>query len=222
MKGYRFVTKNLTSQHGKVKWDIGKWNKLGNDAPLKLCQNGFHASQKPLDSLNYDFGTRWFICEARGRILKGIDKFCAREMRLVKETPPKVIKQFAIDCAYRVLPIFEKQRTNDTRPRLALEVAQNYLDKHNEANAQGLAAAEAAARAAAWDARAAGDAAWAAAGAARAARAAGDAAWAAGDAARAAAGAAAGAARAARAAAWAAERKWQNRHLSRLIRKEEQ
>ena len=196
MKGYRFVTDKLESQHGLVKWEIGKWNKLDNDGPLELCLNGFHASQKPIDSLDYDFGTRWFTCEARGTILKGDDKFCATEMRLLKEIPNKAIQQFAIDCAYRVLPIYEKDCPKDNRHRKALDASQTYLDNPTKKNKAKLAAARAAAWAAARDAARA--AAWAAARDAGAARAAGAAA---GD------------------AAWDAERKWQNRHLLSLIRK---
>ena len=167
IKGYRFVNGNLKSKHGKVKWELGKWNKLDNGEPLQLCQNGFHASQRPIDSLNYIFGTRWFECEARGEILKDIDKFCATEMRLVREIPTKVIRQFAIDCAWRVLHIFEEKYPDDKRPRKALEAAQVYLNNPTKVNKDKLAAARAA-----W---AAGDAAWAAGAAARAAWAAGDA-----------------------------------------------
>ena len=208
IKGYRFVNGNLKSKHGKVKWELGKWNKLDNGEPLQLCQNGFHASQRPIDSLNYIFGTRWFECEARGEILKDIDKFCATEMRLVREIPTKVIRQFAIDCAWRVLHIFEEKYPDDKRPRKALEAAQVYLNNPTKVNKDKLDAA--------------GDAAWAAGDAARAAT------WAAARAATWAAGAAAWAA--ARAAAWAAgdaaraagdaEIKWQNKHLINLIRKQ--
>ena len=230
IKGYRFVNGNLKSKHGKVKWELGKWNKLDNGEPLQLCQNGFHASQRPTDSLNYIFGTRWFECEARGEILKDIDKFCATEMRLVREIPTKVIRQFAIDCAWRVLHIFEEKYPDDKRPRKALEAAQVYLNNPTKVNKDKLdAAGDARAARAAWDAAwAARDAAWAARDA-RAARAAWDAAWAAGAAwdARAAARDAAGT------AAWAAgdaardagdagdaEIKWQNKHLINLIRKQ--
>ena len=91
---------------------------------------------------------------------------------------------FAADCAEQVLPLFERDRPDDSRPRRAIEVAR---DPH----------ASAATRAAAWAARIAErDAANAAArAAARAANAAARAAaWAASDAASAAASAAAWAA----------------------------
>jgi Imm-5 like putative immunity protein len=142
----------------------------------------------------------------------------------------RLARIFACDCAERVLPIFERERPHDARPRAAIGVARRYAASRatNEERDAAWAAAGDAARDAAWAAAgdAARDAAWAAAGAAAlaaagdAARAAArdaawaaagaaardaawDAAWAAaGAAAWAAAGAAAGAA--ARAAAWAA------------------
>jgi hypothetical protein len=168
VKGYRFVTDDLQSEHGNTQWEIGKWQKLDNDEPLALCQNGFHASQKPIDSLNYVFGTRWFTCEARGKILKDDDKFCAIEMRLVNEIPNRVIEQFAIDCAWRILPIFEQEYPNDKRPRLAIKAARQYLkfptqenlDKLTAARAAAGDAAGAAARAAAWAAARAAETKW--------------------------------------------------------------
>jgi hypothetical protein len=104
------------------------------------------------------------------------------------------LRGFACDCAERVLPLFEKQHPDDTRPRVAIETARRYA--RGEATEEELAAAEAAAGAA-----------WAAAGAAGAA----------GAAARAAARAAASAARAAAgAAAGCAERQWQADRLRAL------
>ena len=193
LKGYRFVTDDLESQHGDTQWEIGKWQKC--EGEVSLCRNGFHGSQKPIDSLSYVFGTRWFECEAKGDILKDTDKFCASGMRLVREIPKKVLQQFAIDCAWRVLHIFEEKYPDDKRPRQAIEAARAYLQNPCEENRAAADAADAADAARAADAAAyATRAADAAAYAARAA-----------DAAR---------------AAYAAERKWQNKHLLNLIKKE--
>jgi hypothetical protein len=106
----------------------------------------------------------------------------------------RLCRLFAADCAESVLPIFERHRPDDDRPRHAISVGRD----PNSTDA---------ARAAAGDAAraAAGDAAWAASCAAEAAaRAAGAAARAAAEAAARAAGAAAWVA--ARAAAWDAAR----------------
>ena len=161
VKGYRFVTDNLNSQHNDYQWKIGKWKKLENNRPLILCENGLHASRQPLDSLNYCFGTKWFHCEAKGEIIEGNDKFCAREMRLTKEIPTLVIKRFAIEAAKHVLPIHEKFCSNDKRPRKAIEAAEAYLETPSKENLNILNKAIDAAWDAAWDAaRAARDKEW--------------------------------------------------------------
>ena len=197
MKGYRFVTNDLKSEHENIQWEIGKWQKC--KGKLSLCECGFHASEKPIDSINYISGTRWFECEAKGKILKDRDKFCASEMRLTQEIPNKVLRQFAIDCARRILHIFEEKYPIDTRPRRALEAARTYLQNPCEENRLTLVNASYASYAATHAARAAYvsyDAANAAANAANAANAA-----------------------YALYVAYDAERKWQNRHLLNLIRK---
>ena len=189
MKGYRFVTEDLRSEHGTVQWVVDEWQHFKGN--LEMCKTGLHASKEPMDSLRYIFGSRWFICEAKGKILKDTDKFCASDMRLLKEIPVTVIKRFAIECAKHVLPIFEKEHPSDKRPREAIEATEKYLAEPTEENLKKLDAARNAAGAAQDAAWAAWAAAWAAWAAAR------DAAW---------------------AAARAAEEKWQKRTLNKLIK----
>ena len=105
----------------------------------------------------------------------------------------RLSRHFSAWCAEQALPIFERERPNDPRPRNAIAVARDDGATDQERDA---------ARAAAWDA------AWAAGAAA------GDTA----RAARAAAGAAAGdAAWAARAAAWDAARDAQTNQLRKML-----
>lgn len=204
--------------------DVGaveKWE--GN---LVMCAKGLHASVHPFDALHYAPGPVLRVVECGGDIIKGEDKLICRErIEIARIDATDILRAFAVDCAARVLPLFEAEHPNDRRPREALEVATRYLI--GEATDAELDAARDAAWAAARDA--ARDAARAAAGAAAraaarvAARAAAwaaarvaamDAAW---DAARDAAGAAAGAA--AWAAAWAAEKKWQRKHFATMVRR---
>ena len=192
----------------------------------ELCSTGFHASRRPLDALSFAPGP--WLCRVRleGEVVRDDDK-AVGSRRVLLAGPVDVSRElrlFACDCAERVLPLFERERPDDARPRMAIEIARRYAN--GKAVSEETAAAGDAARAAAGDAAwaaawaaagdAARDAAWAAArAAARAAAwdAAGDAAWAA---ARAAAGAAAG--DAARDAAGAAARDWQNRRLAKMFR----
>jgi len=198
---YRFVTEDLKSQHGEVQWVVGEWQKY--NGKLELCVSGFHGCREPMHSLEYVYGDRWFLAEARGEIFEGRNKFCTSEMRLVKEVPIKVIHQWMVDAAYRVLHIYEEKYPEDMRPRKALEAKQAWIDNSCEETTVAARAATAATRAAA-EAEAVADAAtwaaWAAAGAAAGVVRAG--AW---------------AARAA-GAAEAAEKKWQREHLEYLMR----
>ena len=73
-----------------------------------------------------------------------------------KDKRKKVQISFAILCAKAVLPIFENQFLSDTRPRQAIEAAENYLLNHSSRDAAD----------AAYAAYAAADAAYAAARAA--------------------------------------------------------
>lgn len=147
---YRFVTKGLKSKNGDTQWAIGEWQK--QEGELSLCKNGFHACLDPRDSLGRIFGERWFQAEARGVILHDDDKFCASEMRLVAEIPAMVIHQWMVDCAHRVLHLYETKYPDDKRPRLALEAKQAWTDDPSDENLKNLAAARDAAQAAARDA----------------------------------------------------------------------
>jgi hypothetical protein len=216
---YRFVTEDLRSKNGDVQWVPGEWVK--HDGPLKPCKSGLHASRDPLDGLSYVCGDRWYIAQARGKIIEDDDKFCASEMRIVKEIPLTVIQRFTIDCAERTLKNFEEKYPEDRRPREAIEAARRCLEDPTEENRL---AARSAARSAAWSA--AESAAWSAAESAAesaAWSAAESAAESAGLAARSAAWSAAESAElAARSAAWSAtwsaEKKWQRSHLKKLIK----
>jgi hypothetical protein len=171
--------------------------------------------------------------ETRGEIREVASKVIALEARLVRRVgvlDEVTLRLWACGCAERVLPIYERERPGDLRPRQAVEVARRYA--RGEATLEELDAARDAAvcadRAAAWAASyaasyaavaAAGDAARDAARAASyaasaAARAATDAAWGAARAAWAAAWDAAWA------AAWAAERQWQGERLLAYLRGE--
>jgi len=204
---YRFVTEDLRSENGVMQWSIGEWRRV--EGELSLCNNGLHACREPTQSLSYVFGERWFSAEARGEILEEGDKFCAREMRLLKEIPIMVIHQWAVDCAYRVLSVYEEEYPGEMSPRLALEARQAWIDNpcpETDA-ARDAASATARATASAVARYAARDAAWAAARYAASATA------------RAVARYAAWAVASAAASATArdAEEKWQREHLQELM-----
>jgi len=49
-------------------------------------------------------------------------------MDLVSQTGQKTLAVWAIDCAERILPYFEKQYPEDKRPRQAIETLQKWID----------------------------------------------------------------------------------------------
>jgi hypothetical protein len=223
--GYKWIKKDMTSAHGNLKWELGKWQK--HDGGLSMCKAGFHACKTPLQSLEYIYGDRWFMVEYKGSIIKKDDKFVCTEMRLIKEIDvKKVMLPLACICARRSLKHFEDKYPKDDRPRKAIEAAETYIKNPTEKNRSAAESAESAAWSAAWSAEsaarsAARSAAWSAESAAWSA------AWSAAESAESAARSAESAARsaarsaaesAAESAARSAEKKWQNTELLKLIK----
>ncbi len=228
--GYKWLTADMRSVYKDIQWVLGEWRRY--EGQLELCNSGFHACRTALQSLDYRYGSRLFLVEARGGLLSGDDKFVCKDMRLVRELPgDRIVLDFMIAVLKNCLFRYENKYPDGFHPRNVLDALEAYKQDPCDYTRKLIGAARAAARAAAGSAAraaaraaagdAAGDAAraaaWAVAGdaAGNAARAA------AGDAARAAARAAAWAAagNAAGNAARAAERGWQEKKLEQIIRK---
>ena len=205
MKAWHFLPAigQLANGGGPVK--LGEW--LQYEGDLILCQQGYHASRRLIDALNYAPGPIACRVEVAGHIIKGDDKFVAQRRRVIVWCDAtEVLRRFARPCALDVVHLWD-----------APDVVVQYLNTGDEPlraaawAAAGAAARDAAGAAARDAAGAAARSAWAAAwGARAAARGARAAAWGARDAAGAAAGAAAR-------SAWAAARAKQNRRLTAMI-----
>jgi hypothetical protein len=192
---WKFLREGMRSENGEHTWEIGRWYEAAG--PLELCVNGFHCSRRILDAMRFVQGEILAEVEVRGEALAGGDKSCHRSMRVIRawKFQRRDWLELAIYSAELVLPIWEQEYPDDSRPRQAIDAAKAVLASDTpETRAAANAAANAAGAAA--NAANAAWAAWAAWAAANAANAAG-AAWAAGDAARAAGAAAGDAARAA-------------------------
>ena len=148
-------TWSLPTKNADGSWEPGDWWEV--TGPLVPCENGLHlcnGEEQLLERLGP------LICEAEydGERLDAADKVVVRRARLtriVETWDARTARLFACDCAERVLPLFERVRPNDNRPRQAIETARRFAN--GKATMHELSAAGAAARAAAWDAR---DAAW--------------------------------------------------------------
>jgi len=191
---FKFLATDMMAPIGHGRYTLNRWCSVRG--PLVPCGNGLHAA--PADNLvsfisetlwRVEIGDEflWHEDDALGR------KLVARRMRVVEQITTwneRSARLFAADCAERVLPLFEAQCPDDTRPRQAIETARRFAD--------GLASREelATARGAAWAADSAPySAAYSAAD--RAYRAASRAADSAADS--------------------AAERQWQNAHLAEML-----
>ena len=123
----------------------GEW--LSESLPITLCEKGLHASLCPFDALQYAPGPNLALVELRGEIIKGDDKLCASERRIIARfDATDLLWEQARKSALSVIHLWE-----------APQVVREYLETGDESK-----------RAAAWDAAwgAAWDAAWDAARAA--------------------------------------------------------
>ena len=154
--GYKFLTAEMESKNGDCgKWVLGEWKR--HEGPLEMCHSGFHYCKEPLGAFEYVYGDILTVVEARGAEITEGDKTVAREMRVVKVLDTKrVAVRFAVACARRSLPRYEKDYPDDKRARTAIEAAEAYLKDPSEANrsaawsaAESAESAESAARSAA-------------------------------------------------------------------------
>jgi hypothetical protein len=132
---------------------------------LELCRFGLHASIEPRDALKYAPGPLVSRVELSGTILKGDDKLCASQRKVLWiADATKILHEFACLCAEDALKV---SGWNDERSVKAIEAKRKWLK--GEISDDELSAAESAAwsvvRSAAWSAAesAAWSAAWSAA-----------------------------------------------------------
>jgi hypothetical protein len=166
VKYYKFLTADGHAAHGVGKWNLPQGDQPGEWMPdiqggIVPCSNGYHAC-RPQDVALWLNATMYEL-EYEGDIIEANDKVVGRRARLLRKIDAwddRTARLFAADCAERVLPIFEKERPGDDRPRRAIQAARDYANGIIDAAARD--AARDAARAAAWDAAwdAAGAAAW--------------------------------------------------------------
>ena len=165
MKAWHFLPAmgQLANGGGPVK--LGEW--LQYEGDLILCQQGYHASRRLIDALNYAPGPIACRVEVAGHIIKDDDKFVAQRRRVIVWCDAtEVLRRFARPCALDVVHLWD-----------APDVVVQYLNTGDEPLRAAARDAAGSARAAAGSARDAAGSARDAAGAA--ARAAARSAWAA-------------------------------------------
>ena len=160
---YKVLAEDGSACHGgSGRWTRGRWRSVRGE--LVACRHGLHVVT--VAQLPAWLGPAIWRVEVRGELIDAGDKMVARRARITERVAAwdeRTARLFAADCAERVLPVFERERPGDNRPREAIAVARRFAN--SEATREELAAARAAAESAAWAARAkvaARDAAWAA------------------------------------------------------------
>jgi len=129
---YKLIGENKTKNGHK--WIVGKWYK--HDGELKLCDQGFHASEKIIDAMNYVIPYYVAKVEVRGESQVGYDKEVWSEMKIVKmkKWTKKDSLRLAIKSAEDILPIFEKEYPKDDQPRKSIAAAKAVLKHDTEKN----------------------------------------------------------------------------------------
>ena len=149
---WHFCRADMRTQYTEERILVG--GTLTANGRLALCENGMHASERVVDALRYAPGATLCRVELSGRILHGDDKLCARHRRAIAmaDVTPQ-LREFALLCAERVLPSYEKRFPGDTRVRECIATTRRYL-AGQAATAEDLLASRQAAHAAAADAAA--------------------------------------------------------------------
>ncbi len=155
---YKYLHADGSAPTGTGRYTLNRWRSVRG--VLVPCQNGLHATaadnlvphlNETLWRVEIDGEHLWHEDSSMGR------KLVARRMRTVERIDAwdeRTARLFAVECAERVLPIYERERPNDTRPREALVVARRFADglaTREELDAAWAATWDAA-RAATWDA----------------------------------------------------------------------
>ena len=126
MKAYHWLKNDMTSGSGDEKpWTIGETRTIEGD--IELCRKGYHSSKSFYDALQYTPGAMACIVEISGKTIKGGDKQVSSTRKLIDaRDATKVLMEFDVDCAERVLPNFEKYYPQDDRPRKAIQAARAF------------------------------------------------------------------------------------------------
>lgn len=134
---------DLPAKNSDGTWTPGNWAKkiYGKLIP---CNNGYHICGK--NDLVCWLNKEIYEAEYRGEIIRNIDNYLVREVRLlckIETWNERVARLFAADCAERVLPNYEARYPNDKRLRLIIKAARDYANGKITSDELSIVAAEA-------------------------------------------------------------------------------
>ena len=140
MNCYKVLGAGRVSCHGGTgKWTPGRWRSVHGE--LKPCSHALHFCRAE-DLILWLNAEIWEAeCDDEAFVHES-EKLIARRGRIIRKCEhwnEANARLFAGWCARRVLPLFERQRPDDKRPRAAIETAEQYA--RGEATAEELDAA---------------------------------------------------------------------------------
>jgi hypothetical protein len=109
MKAWHFLLYDGKLGHTNEYPKVGETIKVDPEK-LEVCSYGLHACKNRVDALIY--APSKYICrvELSGEILRGVDKVCASERKILWMIDgERVLRQFAIDCALSVVESCSKE-----------------------------------------------------------------------------------------------------------------
>ncbi len=131
---YKTLKKGLKSGYDSMQWRRNQWYKI--EGKLGMCNNGFHASKRIVDAMQYVTPAIIARVEVRGDHLEDTNKQCWSEMRIVKtwRWTKKDSVALAIFAAELVIDDFEKEHPDDKYPREVIETAKRWLKNPTKKN----------------------------------------------------------------------------------------
>ena len=118
---------------GDYEWRRPTDNVLGDWMPayegeLEAWKNSYPLCRGAGQLLSY-LGPEIYVAEVDGEVIEGERLIHVRRARLLTKTAwdERAARLFAIDCAERVLPLYEKVNPQDDRPRRGLAAARAFV-----------------------------------------------------------------------------------------------
>lgn len=119
---------SLPTRSGNGEWVHGEWMEEIKGS-LVPCYNGYHLVT--IEHITRWLGDRIFEAEFLGEVVEADEKVVVRKCRLIRECTgwsEKVAREFACECAERVLPLYEEQFPEDDSARNAIDTARKYAN----------------------------------------------------------------------------------------------
>ena len=131
---YKWLNPDRTTTYQNVKWPkrVGVWTP---DETPKLCSSGWHLATLEWVGQHIATDAVLWIAEGRGVEDRQDDKVAFTSARLVSQVGTlthEIAVRWAIDCAKRVLKVYEAKYPEDKRPREAIRAAEMWLKNPNE------------------------------------------------------------------------------------------